>query len=416
MRRHADLIRSERQARLFLLAHLQSSLGTGAAYVALLVLAWERLDSPWALSLVLFADFAPAMAAGPLFGAAADRWPRRNCALVAEIARALAFAGLGLVGGFESLFLFALLAGAGAGLFTPAVMAGLPGLLEDRDRLPAATSLYGAIADLGWTAGPVLGGIAVALVSPEAVMLVNAVSFALSAVVISRLDFGDVPDHREERRSLFAEAREGVRAASRLRGVPTVILASGAVVLFAGMLNVGQLVLAREVLGVGDVAFSLLVAVFGVGVIAGSLLGVRGGGPAKLKARYLAGIACVAACLLGAGLAPAFPVALAAFALGGVGNGLVMVHERLLLQEVVDDGLLGRVFGLKDTLCSWGFCAAFLGAGAVLATAGPRALFVIAGAGALLVWAGASVALRGTWRDTAEPAGEPVPRGLPEPA
>src|ERR1051325_3680720 len=40
------LLRRERGARRFLLAHTQSSLGTGAAYVALLVLAFDRFHSP----------------------------------------------------------------------------------------------------------------------------------------------------------------------------------------------------------------------------------------------------------------------------------------------------------------------------------------------------------------------------------
>lgn len=383
---------------MFLLAHLQSSLGTGAAYVGLLVLAWDRLGSPWALSLVLLADFLPAMLAGPVFGAAADRWSRRSCAVVAELARAVAFIGIGLVGGFETMLVFALLAGAGAGLFTPTVMAGLPGLVSDRERLPAATSLYGAIADIGWTAGPVLGGLALAFVSPEALMIANGVSFAISALVISRLDFGKAPDRRTEARtSLLAEAREGMRESLRVRGVPTVVLSSSAVVLFAGMLNVGQLVLARDVLGAGDAGFALLVTVFGAGVIAGSLAGGAGGAPSRLKGRYLAGLGCVTACLLGAGLAPTYGVALAAFAIGGIGNGLVLVHERLLLQQAVEDGMLGRVFGLKDMLSAWGFCVAFLGAGGVLAATGAQTLFLIAGAGALVVWVVSALALRRVW-------------------
>jgi hypothetical protein len=43
--------------RRFFLAHLQSELGTGAAYVALLLVAYHRLHSGWAISLVLLADF-----------------------------------------------------------------------------------------------------------------------------------------------------------------------------------------------------------------------------------------------------------------------------------------------------------------------------------------------------------------------
>ncbi len=65
MREIRDLLRQERRVRVFFAAHAQSSLGTGAGYVALLVLAYERLESPWAISLVLLADFLPAMFLGP---------------------------------------------------------------------------------------------------------------------------------------------------------------------------------------------------------------------------------------------------------------------------------------------------------------------------------------------------------------
>src|SRR5689334_911700 len=148
-----DLIRREPQTRGFFAAHAQSSLGTGAAYVALLVLAYERLHSPWAITLILLADMAPPTFLGPLCGAAADRWSRRTCAVVADVVRAVAFLGIAVAPGFAPMFALALLAGAGTALFRPAIMAGLPNLVDEQ-RLPAATSLFGALEDLGHTLGP----------------------------------------------------------------------------------------------------------------------------------------------------------------------------------------------------------------------------------------------------------------------
>ena len=95
------LLREEPRARLFFLALTQSALGTGAAYVALLLVAYERFHSPWALSLVLLADLMPAMLLGPVFGAAADRWSRRSCAVVADLLRFVAFTGIWLVDDFD---------------------------------------------------------------------------------------------------------------------------------------------------------------------------------------------------------------------------------------------------------------------------------------------------------------------------
>ena len=54
-----ELLRREPWLRPFFLARAQSSLGTGAGYVGLLVLAYDRLESAWAISLILLADFLP---------------------------------------------------------------------------------------------------------------------------------------------------------------------------------------------------------------------------------------------------------------------------------------------------------------------------------------------------------------------
>ena len=110
MRDVIGLLRAEPRARLFFLALTQSSLGNGAAYVALLLLAYERLDSAWAISLVLLADLLPAMLLGPVFGAAADRWSRRWCMVGADVIRAVAFIGIAVVDQFGLTLAFAALA------------------------------------------------------------------------------------------------------------------------------------------------------------------------------------------------------------------------------------------------------------------------------------------------------------------
>ena len=398
MKAIADLLR-DRQTRLFFLAHGQSSLGTGAGYVALLLLAYERLESPWAIALVLLADLLPGMTLGPVFGAAADRWSRRRCAVASDLIRAVAFIGLSVVDGFAATVALALLAGAGTGLFTPAVMAALPGLVG-RERLPAATSLYGAQADFGHTLGPALAALALLVASPETVMLANGITFALSALLVARLDFGDREPNQSAaggRLALLREARSGLAATARMPGVRVVIASSSAVVLFAGLFNVGELLLVTEELDAGASGFSALVAVFGAGVVAGSLLGSRGGSLAELKHRYLLGVLVVGLGFIAAALAPSLAVAVPAFALGGLGNGLVLVHERLLLQSTVPDSLAGRVFGVKDTFTAWGFAIALVSAGLLVSVLGTRPMLLAAGAGALLVWVGSARALRGEW-------------------
>jgi MFS family permease len=419
-----DLLRYEPQARVFFAAHAQSSLGTGAGYVALIVLAYERLDSPWAISLVLLADFLPSMFLGPLFGAAADRWSRRWCAVAADIVRALAFVSLAFFDGFVITVGLALLAGIGTGLFRPAVMAGLPQLVS-RASLPAATSLYGALADIGFTLGPALAAAGLLMASGETVMLVNGISFALSAVLLTRVQLGG-GERRAHARSLVREARAGARAIARMPGVRAVVMGSSAVVVFAGLFNVGELLLADQELGAGQAGFGLLVAVFGLGVVAGSLAGAGSSEPFVLKQRYLAGLAVSGVGFLVAAGSPDIAIAACGFAVAGFGNGLVLVHERLLFQVTVKDELLGRLFGLRDTLDAWAWTIAFASAGLLLATLDTRVVLALAGAGVCAVAAASAWVLRDVWAapevDGAEPlpqlverldgADEPVPVGV----
>src|SRR5680860_1435202 len=103
MREGLELLRGSRQSQAFFLTLAQSSLGTGD--VALLLVAYERYESPWAISIILGADLLPAMLLGPVFGAIADRWSRRWCAIAADLIRVVAFIGIAVVDSFGALSL-----------------------------------------------------------------------------------------------------------------------------------------------------------------------------------------------------------------------------------------------------------------------------------------------------------------------
>jgi MFS family permease len=398
VRQTIDLLRSEPRARVFFAVLAQSSLGTGAAYVALLVAAYQRFDSAWAIGLILLADLVPSMLLGPVFGAAADRWSRRTCLIVADAVRAGAFLGIAMVDSFVATFALAILAGAGTGLFTPAALAAVPSLVEPR-RLPAATAVYGAIADLGFTVGPALAAGALVLGGPESILLANAVTFAVSGVALTRLRFGAAPEPAGGYAGpgLLAEARAGLRALAGMVGIRAVIAGSGAMLLFAGLFNVAELPFTREDLDAGNAGFAILTAVYGLGFVAGSLSGSRGGNPDQLKRRFLGGLALVSAGFIACGASPGFAPATLAFALTGLGNGLVLVYERLLIQTTVPDHLMGRVFGVKDGVTAWAFAMAFIAAGGLVEALGARTLIILAGVGGLVVWLGSRLALRRLW-------------------
>jgi MFS family permease len=397
------LWRSERRARWFFAAHLQSALGTGAGYVALLLLAYEQIGSAWGATAVLIADLAPAMLLGPLLGGLIDRTSRLGCAIAADVIGALAFAALVFADGTIALIALALAAGFGTALLRPATCALLPSIVHPH-RLTAANGMFGAVREIGQLIGPAVAGALLLVAAPDIVLALNAVTFAVSALFLIRLRGHVQAAQRSEETAVGGPT--DVLGVLRDPLVRSLILTSGGVMLVAGATNVAELVLARDQLHGGGTGFALLVSAFGCGMLAGSLLGPRD--DFALRRRYLAAIAALGFGLLGTAAAPILPVAMLAFALAGIGNGLFLVTVRVLMQKLIPEQAHGRAFGLLDAIDSWGFGAAIVAGGALAAGAGGRVTFAIAGTAALLVLIAAARAVRGAG-PTAFPARNVVP-------
>jgi MFS family permease len=172
-----------------------------------------------------------------------------------------------------------------------------------------------------------------------------------------------------------------------------VVITSTGVILFASMLNVAELPLTHE-LGGGASAFALLLTAQGVGVVIGSLSGARRGGLGEYKARYVAGALAVALGMATMAVLPWLAAVGVAFAVFGIGNGLQVVHERLIFQRAIPQRLMGRAFALLDALGAWAFAFAYLIGGATVSLLGTRGAIGVAAGGALAVTLYAVVALQ----------------------
>jgi hypothetical protein len=255
------------------------------------------------------------------------------------------------------------------------------------ERLGAANAVFGAVRELGQLLGPVCAAGLLLAGGPGVVLVLNALTFAASCGMLARLR-GHVRAAQSERAG-DEPAGGGVL---RLRQARRLILTSGPVIFTCGTTNVAELVLARTDLHAGGTGFGLLVSAYACGELVGSLLGNLD--EEAVVVRYLAAIAALGLGLLGSAAAPTVPFALVRFALAGAGNGQFVVVGRLLLTRAVPDGLHGRAFGVLDAVDSWGFGAAVLLGGALVAAAGGRVTFALAGAATLFVFALAALAAR----------------------
>jgi MFS family permease len=203
---------------------------------------------------------------------------------------------------------------------------------------------------------------------------------------------------------LLLDTREGLSASVRIPGIGIVIVAAGTAMLFGGIFNVIELPFATGGLDTTASGYSVLVTAYGLGFIWGSLQGASGGSASQLKRRFGQGLALTGAGTVVAGVSPNLLPALAGFALGGFGNGLSIVHERLLLQTQVPRSLHGRIFAVCDGVTSWGFAVGFLVAGALAEVASSRTLMLGTGAGELILAVVAVLALRAFWVAEGAPA------------
>jgi MFS family permease len=361
-----------------------------------------------------------------VFGALADKLSRRRLAVCAELLRAGCFVALALIPSFAATVAFAMLAGVGTALFRPAINAALPGMVP-AERRSELTAIFYASVNAGLMLGPALAAALLLVARPSVVLVLNAVTFVVSAALLAGVELGPQPGPAAEASegegrsrlvgsrlvgsrsagsrpvgsrvagsrlagSLLAETRAGARAVAGLPGVPVLLGVGALVVLTGAMFNVVAPLLATGPLRAHGRGYSVLMALYGAGMVAGSWANARAGSDLEgLRRRWLFGIALSGVAMAMAALAPSFGLALVAFALIGLGENLLVGPEMRLVQELVAEGLLGRVFGFKDVLENIAFVAAFVGAGALLSVAGVRAVFggagvltlVLAGVGAL---------------------------------
>lgn len=391
-------------SRRFFAAHGQSCMGSGLAHVALPLLAYDKTGSAWAVTAVLIPDLMPAILFGPLLGALVDRVGWRACAIAADLLRFLGFTLVVFAHSLPALVIAAAFAGTGTALFAPAALAGVARLAPG-DRRPAALGLFGALDDIGLTVGPALAAGLLAVTGPEMLLGANAASFAVSATLLAGVAGSGRSAEDVEYRSLWTDLSAGLRALSGRAEVRLLLASSTAAVLFAGVTNVGEVLLAREVLGAGGSGLAALVAAHGAGTILGSLA-ARFKLTFQWRRAYVAGLSCMAVDLLLCALSPSLWVLLPVFVLGGFGNGFALVHDRLLLGGAVPDALHGRVFALQKALTSLAFAASFVAASALISAGGVQLTFAVAAAGMTGVIAMAAPRMRAAWP---APAVTPVP-------
>jgi MFS family permease len=386
------LLRDRPQFRALWAALALSYTGSGAALTVLTLYVQQTRGTGTAVAALLIAGTAPRLL-GPLAGSLADRFDLRRLMIGADLGQAALFALLATLPPFPAMLTLVALAACLETTYGPAKATMVPALVGEEELL-LANSLTGVAANLYVAVGPLVGGLLFAAGGAAVALLFNAATFLASAL-LTRAVAAQPPAEREEgreRESLLVATRTGLRHAFSNRVTRVVTLALLFMFAFVSIDNVALVFLVRDTLDGGSASYGVLSAIFGVGMLIGSV-GVmrRSRTPATLL--YLLALGLSSIGTLATGAAPALGlVALAQLASGG-GNGIEIVASETIFQQRVPRHLLGRVYGLTSTAVAVGSGLAMALGGFLVDATSPRVAFLVAGAGGLLVTACAAPAL-----------------------
>ena len=343
MRRGSGVLR-ERDFRLVYGAEVVSVLGDGVVPVALAFAVLDLTGSATDLGLVLACRAVPMVACLLAGGVVADRLSRRRVMITADLVRLFSQGLLGvlLVTGNAQLWQVAALQailGAASGFFNPASTGLIPTVVSAAG-LQDANALRGMAVAGGEVAGPAIAGILVAAVGSGEALLLDAGTFAVSALLLARVRVRDRP--RDAPRQRFvADLLAGWGEVRSRTWVWSIIGAFSLVnVLIAPFYVLGPLVARRE-LG-GAAAWAGILAARGAGQLLGALLSLQLRPAKPLRTAVLAcGLGFLPTALLAA-RAPAVAIAAAAL-VGGAGIMLFNTLWETTLQRHVPPEALSRV-------------------------------------------------------------------------
>jgi predicted MFS family arabinose efflux permease len=342
---------AHRDVRLLFGGLVTSATGTWAYNVALLAFVFDRTHSLGWVAAAGLARFIPSLLFSAYGGVVAERFERIRLMVSSDLLCAVWQVGLTLVAALDGPVIaglaLAALTAVSSLVYQPAVAATIPSIV-DEDDLVAANALNSTIDNLVVVVGPGVGAALLALGSPAAAFGVNAATFVVSAVLVSRVSVRSDPVDVTEAGSAgpLRQMVVGVRTIASLPAARTLVAYSALVSFVYGTDTVLFIAVSEQRLGTGPEGFGYLLAGLGVGgvLMAGAvnrLAGSRG-----LAAIIIAGTLgyCLPTALLTVIHSPVLAFAVEVFR--GGSTLVVDVLAVTALQRAVPSNQLARVFGV----------------------------------------------------------------------
>ena len=320
-----------------------------------------------------------------------DRLRRKPILVLGNVGRAVALLSVPVVywvGGLTiwQLYVVGFAVGTCTVFFDVAYQSYIPALVGREDVVEANSKLEISRAAAN-IAGPGMAGGLIALLTAPVAVLVDAVSYAISAVLLFGIRKQEEAPPRAERRSLRDELGEGLRYVFRNPYQRTMVVMTALSNFFGQVVFSILLVYAVRELDLSAGTIGIALAIGNLGTLASALTAKRIGERLGVGRTIL-----LASCLFGPGtlliaFAPeayALPLIVLAMMVIGFGGILYNVTAISLIQAITPDRILGRANASRRFVV-WGVVplGGFTG-GALASTIGLRETMVVGALGGLL--------------------------------
>ncbi len=363
------LLRENRNFRRLWGAQIVSEIGDWFYTLAIYSLLLQLTGRASSVALALVLQVLPQTFIGPTAGVVNDRISRKRVMIAADLVRVVIVLSMLLVRSRALVWMvypLLLLETLMAAFFEPARSSVIPNITKREDVIVANT-LGSTTWSLNLVLGATLGGIVAALLGRDAVFVLNALSFLVSAFLIAGMHFAE--PHAEaagplRARELFdySPILEGARYVRGQRNLLATIFAK------AGNLVIGPSWVLFTVMGQkyfpvrwhnldpqrgAMLGMSLLLGARGLGALIGPLISAPWAGhqDRRLRLGILYGYLVTAVGYALIGKAGSVWVACLWAAFAHCGGSTVWVFSTTLLQLNTDDRFRGRVFSADLGLC-----------------------------------------------------------------
>ena len=402
-----------------------SVIGDWAYAVAVSVYAYDQ-GGPGAVGLLAVVRYLLMAVVTPLTATLADRLPRRAVMISADLVRAaLVVIAAGVIfsdGPALLVYGLAIITWLAGTPFRPAQSALLPGLARDSGELTAANVASSTIESVGFFAGPALGGLLLAVADIPVVYLFNAATFVWSAALVFRIrpvveatPEEDAANEADGAPSVgfLREAAAGFATILRSRDMRALVGLYAAQCVVAGASAVFIVAVALDMLDLGKAGVGYLNATMGIGGLVGGFVALVLAQRGRLAFDFALGVFLWAGPLLLIAAWPTLPSAIIALLLIGLANSLVDINVYTILQRVVPDDVMGRVFGALESSLIGAMALGALLMPILISTVGLRAGLVVIGAAVSAIALLALPRLLSIDRTTLAPAGIDLLLGIP---